>query len=276
MKLYHGTTKKVAEKALKEGLKPRGTRKGNWKHTVDSRRDAVYMTDVYGLYFAYTACKGKDVPAVIEIDVDLLDQNLLIPDEDFLEQASRNQEGVGLADTKKNMKERTEYYRKVAEFNKHLWERSLEGLGTVSYQGIIPPEAISRIAYISVEKQSHVLYSAADAMICLLNHKFCSQKYAAGIRWLFGEEISAIDWFGFGKEFVNHVPKATVEAAEKMLKNREGIEIYEPKEKAAQRADFAQEGKYANQQSSMSHLQRYYRIKVSSRFCSMQGRSHLH
>jgi hypothetical protein len=193
MKLYHGTNEIVAQKALKEGLKPRGNRKGNWKHTVDSRRDAVYLTDIYGPYFAYCASKGKQRPAVLEVDLDKLDQSRLIPDEDFLEQATRGVEGVAGHCPKeiKSMKARTEYYRAIAELNPQLWEKSLAGLGTVSYQGTIPPEAITRVAYI--RRDHDMLFEAADAMICLMNHKLCKPKYEAITKWAFGEAITAKD-----------------------------------------------------------------------------------
>jgi hypothetical protein len=228
MLLYHGTTKTIAQKALTEGLKPRGRRKGNWKHTVDSRRDAVYLTDIYGLYFAYCASKSdsNDTLAVIQVDTEKLNQNLFMPDEDFLEQASRGRTGEGFASVKQSMKQRTEYYRKVAEYNRNLWHKSIENLGTVSYQGVIIPEAITKIAYVDMDKQKDIIFSAADASICLMNHKFCSNKYKAVTEWLFGKSITAQEFMGFNFT-EGMIPKEQINAINSMLKNRDGVEVYD-------------------------------------------------
>jgi hypothetical protein len=228
MLLYHGTTKAVAQKALIEGLKPRGKREGNWKHTVDSRRDAVYLTDIYGLYFAYCASKedSNDTLAVIQVDTQKLNQNLFMPDEDFLEQASRGRTGKGFAPSRKSMKERTKYYRKIAEHNRDLWHKSVENLGTCSYQGTIPPEAITKIAYVDTGKQKDIVFSAGDASISLMNHRFCSNKYKATTEWLFGKTITPLEYMGF--DFPEGmIPKEQINAIDSMLKNREGIEIYD-------------------------------------------------
>ena len=234
MKLYHGTNEIVAQKALKVGLLPRGNRKGNWKHTVDSRRDAVYLTDIYGPYFAYCASKGNQRPAVLEVDLDKLDKSRLIPDEDFFEQATRGVEGVAGHCPKeiKSMKARTEYYRAIAELNPQLWEKSLAGLGTVSYQGVIPPEAITRVAYI--RKDHHMLFEAADASISLMNHKLCKPKYEAITRWAFGDVVNAENFDSYSvdsipdtKEFDSFREMAIerVKHYTNLIADREGVEV---------------------------------------------------
>ncbi|MGW8177299.1 MAG: hypothetical protein ACWGQW_00660, partial [bacterium] len=58
MKLYHGTSARVARKAGQQGLKPRGKRKSNWD--VPSRSDLVYLTLAYAAYFAAVASKPKE------------------------------------------------------------------------------------------------------------------------------------------------------------------------------------------------------------------------
>ena len=35
--LYHGTSERHVADILKNGLKPRGKRRGNWKHTIELR-----------------------------------------------------------------------------------------------------------------------------------------------------------------------------------------------------------------------------------------------
>lgn len=231
LKLYHGTSEAVAKIALKEGLKPRGTRKGNWKHTVDSRKDAVYMTDIYGPYFAYSATKDGQRAAVIEIDLDRLDKGNLIPDEDFLEQATRTYQLPGMVATNLTMKQRTLAYRKIAAFNKQVWEDSLKHLGTVSHLGIIPPDAMTRVAYIDVDKQSHFVFQCADASISLMNHKLCHDKYANATKHLFDGGVNAVEYCGYSKEIMDNKDagfdyfRQHVAQTEQMLSNREGIEV---------------------------------------------------
>ncbi len=80
MKLYHGTSEPLARLILKEGIKPRGKRRGNWKDQP-SGADRVYLTTAYALYFALVTCKvtpnKADRWAIIEVESDLLDESKL-------------------------------------------------------------------------------------------------------------------------------------------------------------------------------------------------------
>jgi hypothetical protein len=100
MKLYHGTAERHLPAILRDGLKPRGKRKGNWSHSIESNADAIYLTNAYALYFAHSATDPKDNgdrSVVLEIDTSKLDSFWLVPDEDWLEQVSRKQVGPEVA-----------------------------------------------------------------------------------------------------------------------------------------------------------------------------------
>ena len=113
MLLYHGTSEKAWNSIKKSGIRPRGlSKKSNWKHSIESNPDTVYLTDTYPLHFAMSAIRQTgdkiDRVAIIEVDTDLL-PGKLVPDEDALEQASRHQND-GLPETW-TMVQRTRYYR---------------------------------------------------------------------------------------------------------------------------------------------------------------------
>lgn len=197
MKLYHGTTEFFARKAMREGLKPRGTTgKSHWKHTVQSRRDAVYLTDIYAGYFGLHITKKGERIAIIEVETDLLNPILLQPDEDFLEQASR-----GHDDVQGDMKKRTAHYKKVAYEYVGKWVLSVQHLGTAAYAGVIPPEAMTRVTFWRWDTNSAVAGALIDPSITLLNHQIMKGKYEALTRWLFGGKITPEEYVGFGDAF---------------------------------------------------------------------------
>jgi hypothetical protein len=90
MKLYHGCSETTARLVMEHGLLPRkfSKSKGNWKHTVNSNTNMVYLTAAYAPYFAVhaTDIQKNERMAIVEVDVDLLDHNKMFPDEDFVEQ----------------------------------------------------------------------------------------------------------------------------------------------------------------------------------------------
>lgn len=232
MKLYHGTSERLAKKILKSGPKPREStgNGGHWKHTVDSREDAVYLTDIYGLFFAgHAARTKKDGRAVIfEIDIDKLYESRLVPDEDFLEQATRSQPIEGLIDD--NMESRTIYFRMFSHLP-HLqqyWLKSLEGLGTICHLGEIPREAITRMVYLDLRKRTELWIMSGDPTISLMNHLICKQKYSALTNWIFGEVVNPYDILMITKKQVDTYPEfyfGAVKSTEEMLDDHTGIEI---------------------------------------------------
>lgn len=191
MKLYHGTNSEVARKALQHGLQPRALHGGsNWKHTIESNPDCVYLTDVYGPYFAWCATKteGHQV-ALVEVETDLLEQGSLLPDEDFLEQVSRGNGSVWRELKKMSMLKRTAHLRGLMKHNARFWADSVKHLGTCAHQGAISPQAITRITLFDPRSNPQLWSEAIQPTITLLNHQFCASKYALLTRWLMGDAV---------------------------------------------------------------------------------------
>ena len=202
MKLYHGTSETAARAAIQHGLKPRSVsgRKGNWDHTIPSNPSHVYLTECYAPYFAMCALNASDDDgdcgptaqppraAMIEVDTALLDPGMLLPDEDFLEQAIRGrreaQAALGLRGM--NMKERTAWLRDNVWSFQHLWRQSVKHLGNASYGGGIPPEAITR-AWAWAPNATSLSMMALDPSITLINHHLFAGKYKALTRCLIRE-----------------------------------------------------------------------------------------
>lgn len=222
MKIYHGTSETIARLAVNEGLKPRAlTGNSNWKSTVESNEYAVYLTTAYAGYFAMAT--GSERLGIVEIETDLLEQCLLVPDEDFLEQASRGQKVEGLR--AKTMEGRTRWFRKNLLRFGHLWQPSVNGLGNCAYLSPIPPEAITRIAVIDA-KHPLLMYHV-DPMIMLLNYMIMGPKYRAISQWLIGDTVTP-------QEVLMEPPPAPEfpdimrqrwEQTERMLANRTGWEL---------------------------------------------------
>ena len=188
MKLYHGTSSVSAMSALQRGILPRRLSKiSNWDHSVRSNEDCVYLTTAYAPYFAIQAADSNagSLPAIIEIDTDLLDMDRLVPDEDALEQATRKTDDLPKSWT---MERRTRYYRKnLIKFSEH-WEWSLKAIGNCAYMGTIPVEAITRVVVIDHIKQNVLMYMSLDPSISILNFRFCNDKYIQLLNWIFNSE----------------------------------------------------------------------------------------
>jgi len=182
MKLYHGTSATSARSASTSGLHPRGDNVGNWEENP-SRDDCVYLTSAYAPYFALCAAAySNDLLGIVEVDTDLLLQDRLLPDEDFLEQATRK----GAND---DMQGRTAMFRDNLEYYQEHWENSVKHLGNCAYQDSIPLSAITRIAVIDASKCRMAAMIAADPMISLMNFQLCQIKYTSLTSWFMGDEV---------------------------------------------------------------------------------------
>ena len=211
MKLYHGTSERVARLALQNGLVPRSESgvSSLWEDHPSSPNH-IYLTTAYAGYFAMNATTEGERWAIIEIDTDLLpDLDALVPDEDFLEQATRQQklpQGLALVGVT-SMKDRTEWFRENLGDFAHLWEDSISALGNCAHEGVIPPEAITRVSFVDPEGNPSMALMASDPEISLMNYRFCADKYRALINWFMGDEVDA-SAFSFGKYPV--IPEGTV------------------------------------------------------------------
>ena len=198
MLLYHGTSERVARLAMTEGLSPRFQSgvESVWGDHPSSEHH-VYLTTAYAGYFAMNATEGEERWAIIEIDTDLLPDDgtgceHLYPDEDWLEQVTRGQElpeewGVNGA----TMEVRTKWFRENLWRFGHLWEKSVEGLGNCAYNGVIPPEAITRVSFVDPKGNPSMTLMASDPCITVMNYRICQGKYQGLMRWLMGDEVEA-------------------------------------------------------------------------------------
>lgn len=197
MKIYHGTTKTIALASLNDGLVPRGERPSRWQDNP-SRSDAVYLTDAYAPYFA---AHSADTPngeqwGIVEVDTDLLDDDAFVPDEDWLEQASRHG-GVGGAPDgfdRLSMNDRTCWFRDNSHRFSHTWKLSLEGLGNCAHLGEVPSEAITRVSIFNPEHNPTMAFAALDPQISLLNYRLLGNKYRALTRWFAGHDVTVDEW----------------------------------------------------------------------------------
>ena len=184
MFLYHGTSERTWDKIKQAGaLLPRNvTKRDNWKHSVSSHPNCVYLTDVYSGYFAIQALEDdfnqeEDARiAIIEIDSSVIVSNLL-PDEDMLEQSTR----IGRSSNHR-MRERTTYFRsKLHTFRgTNKWKESLDYMGTCAHYGEIPLSAVKRVVLVGIRTTPvHSLWAwnFMDPSISHLNYKYCREKY---------------------------------------------------------------------------------------------------
>jgi hypothetical protein len=203
MLLYHGTTENVARKALVDGLKPRADTgaKSNWTHTIDSHMDHVYMTTVYAPFFAFSAAEDKERWGIIEIESDLIDDGIY-PDEDFLEQALKE---VPKSVKKNDMIGRTKWFKKNINRYKHIWNYSVNLLGTCSHKGTIPASAITRVAVLNPCNIFRMM--SVDPQISLMNYNICKGKYEALTKWMIGDKVSVEDMLSYNAAFASDQQK---------------------------------------------------------------------
>lgn len=197
MKLYHGTSAKVATIAIKEGLSPRSSHgKSNWKHSVESNPEMVYLTDTYAPYFALWSVKEwtKSKLGIVEIDTDFLEESLLMPDEDFIEQATREDKTNKLNIKGKTIHERTKFIRNHLERYQPNWELSVNRMGNCCYMGTIPAEAITRVVEIEPQKCKVMCLQAANPTITMANFSYCGIHYKTLLKWFMGWPVSLEEW----------------------------------------------------------------------------------
>lgn len=198
MKLYHGTNAKWLPNILRIGIEPRGSRRSrsNWKHVPhQSNRNCVYLTNSYAPYFAHNATDINEVVAIIEVDTDRMSEDNFYADEDFLEQVFRGRDGDD-----RSMSERTLSYR-AKQFSYRWtdnpvyplwWKASVAGLGTCSYRGTVPIEAITRIVTYPRKSNLHLMFTF-DPTITLINQRIMGEYYQELTRKLFAGEFTRIE-----------------------------------------------------------------------------------
>jgi hypothetical protein len=169
--LYHGTSKKYADKIMKEGFKSRSeTGNSNWDHTIISHEDFVYLTYAYAFYFAQTASSDNHkIASIIKVEVDEED---IFPDEDFIRQVNKipNCDDVDIIDYK------------------HCGNLSLDHLGNCcAYPNDI--KILERKDFKLID-----MFYYSDPTITLMNYKIMKEYYKELIkRWWNGEDYKSID-----------------------------------------------------------------------------------
>lgn len=187
MVLAHGTALSQLARIQREGLRPRGGGTiNNWKHTVGSNKEAVYLTTSYALYFAWCGTNDKSGTALVEIKE--IDEKRMQADEDAIEQVMRNHPDREPEKIRKwDMKRRTVWYR--ARAHMYGWQQSVAVLGTCAHRGALPTHCLGRVVLISHDTTMRlILQYGLDPTISVTAFKFLGEKYVHAQRWLFGDE----------------------------------------------------------------------------------------
>ena len=179
MRLFHGTGEAAARRIMKEGILPRDDGPSNWE--AESRKDLVYLTNAYAPYFADAARQPGERLAIIEVEVD---EGELLPDEDFLEQASRRSGPCPLSE----VQERTYWYRDLLERFAHHARDSLEHLGNACCYKV-GADAVVQASFVDM-RELPALRQLNDPMICLLNYELYGARYRALTRALTGHDVT--------------------------------------------------------------------------------------
>jgi hypothetical protein len=185
MILYHGTSSKHLDAIRRTGLQSRRItrRRSNWKGTIRSKLDFVYLTDAYPVYFAMNPALnrgGNTDVLIVKVDVD---ESHLYPDEDYIAwELARDGEGLSPRDLVAGIH--------PADYQEH-WRHSLERNGTVCTPSV-PTERI--IEYKIITRNNYKLLYAigGDAMPTPLNYMTCGSFYRQCMAALFeyGEEAA--------------------------------------------------------------------------------------
>lgn len=200
MKLYHGTNHRHLDAILKGGLKPRSrTRHSNWKHSVESSPDAVYLTLANAIFFGWQACspKGPDKVAIIEIETDTLIHDRLIPDEDAIEQIMRRQHDQGGFPDDMDMNARTAYIRdNIHDFVRQgfTWESSLRANGNCAYEDTITPASFEKVAIIDLDKLGSLgKLTLTDVSISVMAWQIVKDQRIQYNEMIFGYPLTPIE-----------------------------------------------------------------------------------
>lgn len=201
MILYHGTTSSALLTILEKGIQPRGAKDSIWDK-CPSRPDCVYLTNAYGFYYAGNAVAEKGDMLILEVEVKT---DLLLPDEDFIEQAMRS--GME-TDVDYNMLAVTWDIRDNLPDYKRYWCDSLAGLGNAAHQGIIYPGQIKRYAVVS----DMAFGMSFDPTICLANYSIMGAYYRNSMKWLFDPdcEMEDTEFVADRNEFIRKLPRTNI------------------------------------------------------------------
>ena len=202
------------------GLLPRAVhRRSNWRHTVESNRHAVYLTNTYALYYAIQAGDNANAGriAILEIDIDQLEYFQLVPDEDALAAVGRGNDQLPADWT---LRQRTRHYRDRLKHYAGKYDVSLDATGTCSYLGTIPATSITMVAFIDYKAAAGPCFIASDAQVSIQNFNLKGASHRAVINWIFNDRLPELTGFD----------KIMCDDTVQLLKKTEwvGVEIVKP------------------------------------------------
>ena len=205
MRLFHGTNEQAARSAAGDGLLTRSALEieSNWD--MPSREDLVYLTRGYAPYFAANASDAGSKWGLVEVEVDPGD---LLPDEDFMEQATRGYDWTETIAANppargefevllqmRGMVDRTRWFRERLSWFRHMAEASLEGLGNCAHEWDIDGADVVRVAVFDPKALGTLSMTAMDPTITIINWVICGEKYQALNRWMLGYDVTAEEVF---------------------------------------------------------------------------------
>ena len=155
MNVYHGTSAANGRRILREGIKPRRVVRGRnillspGNFEAPSHPDAVYLAFYWAPMYAILATtKHRENLCLVEIQLDKLNEEKLIPDEDFLCFI-----GASLFAQDETYQPTTEEIRTFAieamTTYRGLWAKSLEEWSACAYLGTVPGSAVRRVIFIN-------------------------------------------------------------------------------------------------------------------------------
>ncbi|MNR71269.1 hypothetical protein D3C71_18840 [compost metagenome] len=186
----HGTRAGALAEIARHGLRPRQHMDslGNW---VDNPSAAhmVYLTTAYALHYA-AATEGAGLVTILQVDQRQLAQNCVFADEDSYAQSRV----AGFEELEaRSLEERVSFWRDRLDMTDP--QVSLRVLGNVTYKGIIPAEAVTRVRLLAEKEARALTLRISDPVVSPENFKLlggCNQRF---VKWLLGHDTDLNDWF---------------------------------------------------------------------------------
>lgn len=176
---------------------------------------------MYPFLFALAAMNDVEKALVFEIDVSRLEAGRMEPDEDAIAQA------IAMKDNRPLEAVHAQVRRSFAGY-RHLWRESLQALGCCAHRGTIPPEAITRYCIFNPRARSsgELALAISDAQVSIMNHRFCGDKYAGLVQWMFGDRdgLLCLAWPAVAEQ-LGDLWTRIKESWDREARDRGGIEV---------------------------------------------------
>jgi hypothetical protein len=179
-RLFFGTSEEIAKLSPITGLHPEQVvaahPKGLSRSRVNRKKDWLYLTTVYGAYFALCNTNPTERWGLIEVDLAALDRTALSPDDDYVRQLHRARLGSHSAN------------------GLTRWQDSLLDLGVCVYKADIQPAFIVRVAIFDPLSNPFITHEVSQAVPSIAGHRRDWKRCQTLTRWLMGENITWQDW----------------------------------------------------------------------------------